>query len=319
MLWAILIAIAAIVAIGATLVALSQGRKIRKTEKAGEHVDSDIRSGKNIAWVVAGIAGIIGAIIFIASTWTTVGTKNVGIVTAFNKPTGEVLSNGLHFTLPWESVHEFDKAIQTQNFVGKDGCQTVRLATDGTACVEYSVQWRIDDQQSDTPVRLFVDYRSFESMTSGLVDRQRVATLVNVFGTFDPLARMKGGDTESMKDVSTAATEELQARLKGRVIIDSVVITMPNYDEGTQAKINAFQAEVGATRIAEQSKLTAIAMAAANKELAASVSHDPNVLVSKCLDSLNDMVKAGQQVPAGFSCWPGGGSALVVPQTSASK
>lgn len=85
------------------------------------------------------------------------------------------------------------------------------------------------------------------------------------------------------------------------------------FDDSTQSRINAYQAEIGNTRVAEQKQQTAEAEAKANQMLAQSVSNDPNVLVSKCLDTLADMVEAGQQVPAGFSCWPGGGSALVVP------
>ena len=65
--------------------------------------------------------------------------------------------------------------------------------------------------------------------------------------------------------------------------------------------VNAFNSEVANTRIAEQRKLTAEKEAEANRVLSASVSNDPNVLVSKCLD----IVKARGGSPAG--CWPGTG------------
>ena len=98
-----------------------------------------------------------------------------------------------------------------------------------------------------------------------------------------------------------------------QILIDSVTMSFLKLADSTQAKINAYQAEVGNTRIAEQQEKTAGAQARANRALADSVSKDPNVLVSKCLDTLEEMVKAGQSVPAGFSCWPGSGANLVLP------
>lgn len=65
-------------------------------------------------------------------------------------------------------------------------------------------------------------------------------------------------------------------------------------------------------RIAEQREATAEKEASANRKLADSVSKDPNVLVSNCLNLLGEMVDKGQPVPAGFSCWPGGGASSVI-------
>ncbi|HEX3082095.1 MAG TPA: hypothetical protein VHQ86_02475, partial [Candidatus Saccharimonadia bacterium] len=65
-------------------------------------------------------------------------------------------------------------------------------------------------------------------------------------------------------------------------------------------------------RIAKQKELTAAAEAAANAALAASVSKDPNVLVSKCLDILAQMEKDKMPIPAGVSCWPGGSGTAVI-------
>ncbi|WP_300676279.1 hypothetical protein [Nocardioides sp.] len=99
---------------------------------------------------------------------------------------------------------------------------------------------------------------------------------------------------------------------KRQITVRSVTMSLLSLAQTTQDKINAYQAEVGNTRIAQQQEKTAAAQAAANKALSQSVSKDPNVLVSRCLDILNDMVKANQAVPAGFTCWPGGSSNLVL-------
>ena len=89
----------------------------------------------------------------------------------------------------------------------------------------------------------------------------------------------------------------------------SVFTPIIHHDDQTQLKINQYQAAKADTRIALQKVQTAKNDALANKTLASSVSHDPNVLVSKCLD----LVKSGINLPAGFTCWPGGGNGVVIP------
>ena len=64
------------------------------------------------------------------------------------------------------------------------------------------------------------------------------------------------------------------------------------------------------TRIAEQRAKTAAAEARANEILAASVSDDPNVLVSKCLDAARE----GDISPLG--CWPDTSVVPTVPARS---
>jgi regulator of protease activity HflC (stomatin/prohibitin superfamily) len=318
MLWTILIAIFFAVAIVALVIAVRKSKQIKAAEKDNSYgrVSNDLYNSRAWAWGTASVSGVIAIVLLIMSTISIVSTKNVGIVTSFGRPTGDVLSNGLHLKAPWEDVTEFDAAIQTQDYKG-DGCTTVRLGTEGKACVDNSVQWRIIP---DAASGLFTDYRSFEAMSSALVDRQRVSALNAVFASFDPLAKIKsdnaGAGVPTLAELGDQAKARLQELLGDRLAVDSVVISLVKYDDGTQAKIDAYQAEVAATRIAEQRHQTAQADAVANRKLAESVSKDPNVLVSKCLDTLADMQKAGQQVPAGFSCWPGGGSAIVVPSGS---
>lgn len=321
MLWTILIVILFTISLVATVATVSKTRAIKKAKDEGSSFsfESDMRESRLFTVGIAVVAGFLGLLLLAFTSFTTVSTKNVGIVTSFGRPTGEVLSNGRHFKAPWQVVTEFDAAIQTQDFKG-ESCTTVRLGTEGKACVENSVQWRI---KPDAASSLFTDYRSFDAMSAALVERQRVAALNAVFASFDPLAKIKadsaGGGSPTLAELGAQATTKLQELLGDRLTVDSVVISLVKYDDGTQSKIDAYQAEVAATRIAEQRQQTAAAEAEANRQLAESVSKDPNVLVSKCLDILTDMVKAGQPVPAGFSCWPGGGSTVIVPQAQATK
>ena len=84
-----------------------------------------------------------------------------------------------------------------------------------------------------------------------------------------------------------------------------------NYDATVQSRLNSVLTQKANTDIALQAVKTAQAQAQANKVLAASVSNNPNVLVSRCLDLLSEMIKQNMSPPAGFSCWPGSSSAVI--------
>lgn len=283
-------------------------------------------------WVAIVCFGLI-LLLEITSSVVMVGTKEVGVVTEFGKPVGE-LSNGIHLVAPWQDVTELDAAIQTDSVVDdrkSPECTsaTVRLANQSTACVDDSIRWRIKQDAADD---LFRDYRSFDNIRDSLVTRELNSALNSVMSRFNPLSTLINssqntetesaeGDTEEGAEINLPVLakevqEKMQAEIGGQIEVLSVIIPFAGYDRKTQEKINLFQAALANTKIATQEEKTALHEAAANKNLAASVSHDPNVLVSKCLGILDNMVKDGRPVPAGFSCWPGSGSALVVPAAS---
>jgi hypothetical protein len=90
----------------------------------------------------------------------------------------------------------------------------------------------------------------------------------------------------------------LRTKVGGQIEIINVIVPLVNYDQATQDRINALNVEKANTRVAEQRAKTAEAEARANGILAASVTNDPNVLVSKCLDAARE----ARISPLG--CWP---------------
>lgn len=244
------------------------------------------------------------------SSMTIVPTKNVGIVTTFGNPT-DTFDNGFHWKAPWEKVTELDGTIQTDTHSGDNSTQ-VRLANQSVADVNNSVRWRIVEDKADD---LFKDYRGFDNIRDSLVTRELAAALNTVFEDYDPLATNEAGEssTPGFEELSDEATALLQQQVGAGIEVLSVIITKVKLDEPTQERLNALQTEIANTRIAEQSALTAEAEALANDILSDSVSEDPNVLVSKCLDLLSEMISANMAVPPAFSCWPGSQSALVLP------
>ena len=289
------------------------GNSRQTSSRSDEIPASSVARALGIATIVLWAFSLL--LTFFASA-TIVSTKNVGVVTSFGRPTGS-LDNGFHMVLPWEKVTELDGAIQTDSHVGngKDDstpCTTVRIAHQSTACVDNSIRWRIRQGSADS---LFRDYKDFANIRDSLVTRELGAALNTVFKDFDPLATdAKGNAISPSQDVlSGSVTKLLQAQIGSDVEVLNVIVPIVHFDDNIQGRINALQTEVANTRIAQQRQLTADADAIANGKLAGSVSHDPNVLVSKCFDTLAQMVKDKQPVPAGFSCWPSSSSAVVVP------
>jgi regulator of protease activity HflC (stomatin/prohibitin superfamily) len=281
---------------------------------------------------------VLAVLLVVASCITTVGTKDVGVVTTFGRPTGRDLENGLHLKWPWQKVNELDGAINPDSYVGSH-CINVRIGDSTTACVEGTIRWRIVPTQASV---LYQDYRSDDvnqTIRDSLVKTQFNAALNDVLGKYNPLSTvaaaaadsLKSGKPstvtstapnldefsaeveESMHDHLVAASQNSKSGGSLQVKVVSVTLNFIHLAKTTQDKINDFLKEVGATRVAEQHEQTAQAQANANRQLAASVSKDPNVLVSKCFDAIEEAIKAKYALPAGFSCWNGGGNAVVVP------
>lgn len=257
--------------------------------------------GRTRATRVAVVAGGLAILVLILGSTTIVSARNVGVVTTFGRPSG-TLGNGLHLKAPWQSVTEMDGTIQIDNHTGEQAT-TVRLGNNSTANVDNSVRWRIQPSAAD---ELFLDYRQFENVRDNLVTRELRAALNEVFADFDPLApeNVEGANVQALGD---EVADKLRAKVGGQIEILNVIVPLVNYDQATQDRINALNVEKANTRIAEQRAKTAQAEARANEILAGSVADNPNVLVSKCLDSARE---------AGISplgCWPSSGVVPTVP------
>jgi len=292
------------VAVGTYFVTRAVARSAGQTEGAAN------RLPLRLTFIPLGLA----ALFFLLSIVTIVPTREIGIVTAFGKPVRS-LSNGLHIKLPWEDVHQLDGTIQTDNHTTTAHCTDIRIGNESKACIDNTIRWRIKLSAGE---RLYQDYREMENIRDSLVTRELKAALNEVLSDYNPLAQIQD-DTASAKPDLNAFAEEVQAGLSRRVgqdiEIESVILPIIRFDRQTQSKINAYQAEVANTRIAEQREKTARAQARANRNLAGSISKDPNVLVAQCMDTLAEMVKESQAVPIGFSCWPGGSpTSVVVPK-----
>lgn len=295
------------------LIALGVGALAARTlTPARAKTGEDLPARGRLALSSIGLVGL-GALLMLWSVVYIVPTQQVGIPVTFGKP-GDAQGNGIHVKAPWTRVVEMDGTIQIDDNLG-DKRTEIRLGNQSVAFVQNSVRWRI---KPEAAASLYRDYRAFDNIGPALEEQELSSALNEAFKDYNPL-NTATGTAPSLDSIADAVKKRLVDRLGDRLVIESVMIPKVDFDQQTQARIDAYQTEIGNTRIAEQREKTAAAEAAANKVLATSVSKDPNVLVSKCLDQLSEMVSKGQAVPAGFSCWPGGGSAVIADASSGTK
>lgn len=272
--------------------------------------EGDTRSGGGVVAVIAAIASFL--FIFFSMA-TTVGTQDIGIVTSYGKVTGH-LAPGFHMVAPWASVTSMDGAIQTETHDGQftttgqcsDPITTVRIARQQTACANVTIKWQINPAEADG---LFRNYRTFAQVGNSLVTRELQIALNQQLAGYDPITSLTSAIPEgqpgnpSLNQLAEKVQAQMQADLHGQIRVLSVLLPPMAYDPSVQQRINKVLAQTALTDVAVQAEKTALAQAAANKALASSVSNDPGVLVSRCLDLVAEAIQAGYHLPPGFSCF----------------
>lgn len=262
---------------------------------------------KAISGIAACVLGGFAALFVLVSAWTPVGTQNIGIETSFGRPVGH-LDNGLHFIAPWDQVTQMDGAIQTDSYTGAN-CINIRVAEQQTACASVSIRRRIRPDAVDGLFRNYQFPTVFTAIQDSLVTRELAVALNRQFASYDPIASLtssvKSGQpgNPTVAELAAAVTSEMQAEIGSQIQVDNVLIPLVTYDATVQSRINTVLAQTAQTDVAQQAIKTALAQAQANKDLAASVSNNPGVLQSQCLNLVNEGIKSGYSFPAGFSCF----------------
>ena len=261
--------------------------------------------------VIGGLFGVIAVALTIASCWNPVPTQDIGIVTSFGQPLGH-LGAGANWTAPWDQVTDMDEAIQVT-----DSTFTVRIAGGQTAQATIQARWRISPAAADD---VFRNYKNSTSgVENGLLTPELNASANSVLDGYDPLTPLATGAAAGTpgNPTTTQLATQIQSTLTGRVGADVQIITLVLkplvYDSTVQDRINSVLAQTAKTDVAKQSELTAQAQARANQIAESALSSNPLVLVQQCMNAIAD----GQlNPPAGFSCWPGSGSGVVIPSAA---
>lgn len=206
---------------------------------------------KSVASAVAAIAFVFAAITFVTSSLSSVPTRNVGIVTQFNKPTGRTTGAGLQWHAPWQSVDDWDASGQTFAHLG-DRCVWLTIKAQRRACVPVQVEWNAKPENAPenwAAYREVGDKSRFEVWTDRRVSPQINGALTSLFADFDPLGTVdpQSGDAPAPdlnKLYRQKLMDELNRVLGNDVNIRSVAFEAPRYDEPTTKAIEAYGQKV---------------------------------------------------------------------------
>lgn len=269
-------------------------------------IDAGTSYEKNVPFKLYAVIPLVLALVFLFfSMFTTVEAKQVGVQTTFGKVHESTLGAGPHLKAPWTKVTEIDSTIQTDEYKG-DSCITVVLSDKNTACISATDRWSVNDENAGD---VYAEFRTDDptgSLRDAVVSTQFKAAVNDVFGGYDA-TQEKRPDYDGLAEEVLA---KMEPKTRGLIDIESITISYIKPSEKLQTKIETIQAQEAKTRIATEAYQTALKQADANRALSESVSNDPNVLVAQCIDGL---INGDFTAPAGFSCWPGGGSGVVIP------
>lgn len=201
-----------------------------------------------------------------------VPTKNVGIVTAFSKPTGRTTGAGLKWHAPWQSIDDWDASGQTYAHLG-DGCVWLTIAAQRRACIPLQIEWsaRAERAPENWAAYKETDGKSrFETWVSRRVDPQINAALTSVFAGFDPLGSVdpKSGDAPAPdlnKTYRQPLLDALVGALGADVSIRSIAFEAPRYDKPTSDAIAAYGQKILEARNLQIDKANAVTRAEITK------------------------------------------------------
>lgn len=268
--------------------------------------DEDIVSARH--WSVGlGVVALVASVLcVIFSSFNSVGTYDIGVTTNFGKVISYV-GPGAHFIPPWDNMVKVDESVQNT-----DDTLTVRVAGQQTAQADVRLRWQIVPSATDTLFKLYKG--STANVGTALVTPELNQAMNSVYDGYDPILPLSTGakagtpDNPSTAQLSAEVQQALDAKIGTEIKVDTLIVQPLKYDQTVENRINSVLAQTAKTDVAKQSVITAKSQAEANKALQQNVT--PLTLVQQCMTAISD----GQlSPPAGFSCWPGSGSGVVIP------
>lgn len=277
------------------------------------------RDGEDGFAFAAGLGALIGVGMVVASMWTTVDARSVGVQTSFGKYK-DTLGPGFEWTAPWSEVEQFTTRNQTIRFAGDGKAEdrdnytaepflTVRLGNQSEAYVDATVTWKITEKSIKG---LWEQYKTFDAIRSDFATPQVMGATQSVFDGYDPFRGLNTATADSpyvsVEEWSKRVTEKLSALYGARGIeLVSVQVTKVAYDKRTEDKLREYADAVANTRIKQQDVETAKKEAEASNARRVTAGTD-------CLSLIRDLAAADQlkNLPPGTNVCGGAGSPVIV-------
>ncbi|WP_328466198.1 hypothetical protein OHA21_45610 [Actinoplanes sp. NBC_00393] len=216
------------------------------------------------AWLTFGGSLFLAVTFVVVSCISVVPTRNVGIVTSWNKPTGRTTGAGLQWTAPWQDIDEWDATGQTYAHLG-DSCVWVTIAAQRRACIPVQIEWSAKAEKAPenwAAYREVGDKTRFEVFVERRVNPQINGSLTSIFAAFDPLGSVDvtSGDAPA-PDLNQTYKEPLikalTSELGDEIVVKSVAFESPRYDEPTTQAIAAYGQKILEARNLEIDKANA--------------------------------------------------------------
>ncbi|MGC1206434.1 MAG: SPFH domain-containing protein [Ornithinimicrobium sp.] len=278
-------------------------------------------------WTKARLAAVVTvalmAVVTLASSVVTLDHREVGIQTALGRYLSTINTGGVHTKAPWSSVEKFDRTIQTVNladvsvsFSDGGGLDGVEEIGGGKGLLAATVRWQISGDELGAKL-LWERYRTFEAVSSSLVERTARDAVINVSNSYPAsTAIISQGEISEKVKVEMAETLDPYG-----VIVDSVSIPAIDLDSSTQAAVDRlFTTQQDIKRAQnEQTRAEIDAETVSIREREGALS--PAANQRYCLDIVNNWdVGANGALPATFNCAMSAGNApaIIVGPTQAS-
>lgn len=222
--------------------------------------------------LTAAVLMVLGLLGMVIASLSSVPTRNVGIVTQFNKPTGRTTGAGLKWHAPWQSIDDWDASRNTFNRLGS--CLWVSVSG-GRACIAVQIEWSADPAKAPAEWAAYkkvdgIDGGRFGTFVARRVNPQMDSAITTAFTRFNPLGQVdqKTGALvapDLNADYKDDLTRTLEANLGGAVRIESIAFGTPTYDDATTKAISDFGKKVLEGRNLAVDKANAITRAEITK------------------------------------------------------
>jgi hypothetical protein len=212
--------IVAILFLALALLVLAFGRKLAKSRATanGKPYGNPLGWGKVVTAIVTLLT--ISGLFTLNASFNQVPVRNVGIVTEFNKPTGQTTGSGAKFVSPWDKIEKWNANYELWDHRTDNGGKgmLVKIAGNQDAWVPVSVEYAPNPE--DAP-QDFVDYaRDRDNWIARRVEPTLTNAVAPLFRTHDPLAKANVDPVTgqiSPPDM-TPYVNQLNAKLKAKDI-----------------------------------------------------------------------------------------------------
>jgi prohibitin 2 len=225
--------------------------------------NKNMLSSRHTVELVMGISGLLALIVFIVGSVIVVPTQQIAIMTRFQKVTGEVFENGIHFKLIIDTP--VTMSLKTQLF-SDDTTSASKDLQDVTATI--AINYHLDESQAPSTYRTIG--KDYINVIGNPIVQETVKEITAKYNAEEMITNRE----QVKSDISGALISRLQAR---GVICESVNITNFKFSDTFTA---AIEAKVAAAQAIQTEQNTLLTVQVKAQEAAAAAQGQANATIA---------------------------------------